>query len=654
MAKRKTSQETRRSSDSGWLRSRLRIGCAGLLGCVLALALISLDSVPVPARHSVEAESAATIAARADAAVALRALQGGDLSTLSEVLADRRADPAFAYFFTALASPQQLGDVLGTVAAADGIGLSDDVDPTAYDEVLTDLADTLSLATQDNGGEFALPATWAENFATYMTKPAELSGENVDADRAEQDQANRQNLLLLLSRGRWGTQFLMTVTRAFWEWEHDPSADGDPWPGVPAFFVPGDGPVPHFAPAPNGVYITDGMVALAAALTSSPEAAGWAFVDFQPGTDNVSIDGDDHQMGKFAHYLFFERTDSGVANPDEAGSTALTTALLSAVKATGGSYVEDSVGPRADAYILEDYQAALAEEAERRGSVWYRQVGRTVLTLGQFLQDHGHSILDVISALPVAGAPADVANGVWFAVEGDWSAAGLSTAGMVPLFGDAVVVAVKANKAVKLIKRGVGATERIAAADDLPKGATNLGDDVLQFENTDDFLAALDEPSPGLTYQIGETTYRAAPDGKSVTRVGGPDRTTLGRSDSVKTIETRARINPVSVLLSPRALARNAERQGLLDVEVRLKVSVNAEQVLAHVGGLVSGRFFDGVVLKPDGTYEAIDVLYGDEEQSSTQISFDRGIGLESPALATLKLGETVKITSVVVVRVTP
>ncbi len=60
------------------------------------------------------------------------------------------------------------------------------------------------------------------------------------------------------------------------------------------------------------------------------------------------------------------------------------------------------------------------------------------------------------------------------------------------------------------------------------------------------------------------------------------------------------------------------------------------------------------MALKDDGTYEAIDVLYGDEEQSSTQIRFDEGVGVESPALATLKLGETVKITSVVVVRVAP
>ncbi len=543
---------------TSWVRSSRRRVCVALLVGVLALALISLDSARAP--KSVQVESAATIAARADAVAALQALEGGDLMALGEGLAGHRADPAFAYFFTAEASPQKLGDVLATVAEPDGLGLKDDVDPTAYDLVLTDLADTLSLATQDTG-EFVLPASWAEDFAAYSTNPEPLDGESVDADRVAQDQANRQNLLLLLSRGRWGTEFLMTVTKAFWEWEHDSSADGDPWPGVPLTFMPDGGTDARFAPAPNGVFVTDGMVALMAALTSNPEAAGWAFVDFQPGTHNVSFEGDDHQMGTFAHYLFFERADSGVADADGAGSSTFATALMSAVRATGGSYAEGAVGPRADAYILEDYQDALEDEAERRGNVWYKQVGRSAMAVTHFLHEHGHSILDVVSAVPGLGAPADLANGIWSGVEGDWSAAGLSAAGVVPLLGDTLVVAVKANKAVKLLKRGVGAAERISAADDLPKGATNLGADVLQFDNADDFLAALESPLPGFTYQVGETAYRVAPDGKLVTHVGGPGKESLRRSKKVKVLVARASRTAISPLLSPRALAREAEHQ---------------------------------------------------------------------------------------------
>ncbi|QIX27198.1 hypothetical protein ncot_11755 [Nocardioides sp. JQ2195] len=277
-----------------------------------------------------------------------------------------------------------------------------------------------------------------------------------------------------------------------------------------------------------------------AALTSNSEAAGWAFVDFQPGTKNVTFNGEDHLMGNFAHYLFFERTESGIADADGAGSSALVTALTSAVRATGGSYAEDAVGPRADGFVLDDYHDALAAEAERRGSVWYRGLGRGAMAIAYFLRDNGHSILDVVSTLPVVGTPADVTNGIWFSIQGDWDSAGLSAAGVVPVLGDAVVAVAKANKAVKLLRRVNKGAEQLSSADELPKGATDLGEGVLQFENSDEFLAALGHPSPGVTYQLGSTTYRATTDGKSLAHVGGPSRASLKRSQKVKQLKARA------------------------------------------------------------------------------------------------------------------
>ncbi|QIX27196.1 hypothetical protein ncot_11745 [Nocardioides sp. JQ2195] len=99
-------------------------------------------------------------------------------------------------------------------------------------------------------------------------------------------------------------------------------------------------------------------------------------------------------------------------------------------------------------------------------------------------------------------------------------------------------------------------------------------------------------------------------------------------------------------------MAESAEEHGLLEYESEFEVSVDRGQVVAHVNDLANGRFFDGMALKDDGTYEGVDVLYGDEERSSTQVAFDESISVDSPAQATLVSGETVDITSVVVVRV--
>ncbi|QIX27200.1 hypothetical protein ncot_11765 [Nocardioides sp. JQ2195] len=236
MAEDGQSEESSHTSSIRRLMTGRRGALVGLLAAVLALVTLvwSFDLIPIGSQS--DGESPATAQARADAGVALEALGVGDREAVEESLAAHRADPAFAYFFTRDATPRALGDLLGTVAEPEGLGLKEDVDPKRYDVVLADLADTLSLATQ-NTGEFDLPATWAESFAAYTTRPGVLTEENVEDGRIAQDQANKQNLLLLLARGRWGTDFLMTMTKAFWDWEHNSIAVGSPWPGVPSSFM---------------------------------------------------------------------------------------------------------------------------------------------------------------------------------------------------------------------------------------------------------------------------------------------------------------------------------------------------------------------------------------------------------------------------------
>ena len=164
--------------------------------------------------------------------------------------------------------------------------------------------------------------------------------------------ANKQNLLLLLSRGRWSTDFLKATTEAYWDWEHNLTSSGDPSPWPVDTLANA-----KYAPAPNGTYLTDGMVALMAALTANPEAAGWAFADFQPTTTTLNY-GDPTTPWAASPTT----SSSSVLPPDvsqASGMTASVTALMSAIQATGGSYSDQAAGPMADLFVLQDYQGRL-------------------------------------------------------------------------------------------------------------------------------------------------------------------------------------------------------------------------------------------------------------------------------------------------------
>jgi RHS repeat-associated protein len=90
------------------------------------------------------------------------------------------------------------------------------------------------------------------------------------------------------------------------------------------------------------------------------------------------------------------------------------------------------------------------------------------LTGHGWLSDLGHAALDVAGMIPVVGAVADVANGVWYAAEGDYLDAGLSFAGAIPVIGDAAIGARYAVKGAKY------AGEAIEGGEALIKGAKGV------------------------------------------------------------------------------------------------------------------------------------------------------------------------------------
>ncbi|OAH13198.1 tRNA3(Ser)-specific nuclease WapA precursor [Streptomyces jeddahensis] len=74
---------------------------------------------------------------------------------------------------------------------------------------------------------------------------------------------------------------------------------------------------------------------------------------------------------------------------------------------------------------------------------------------GLSLSDIGHAALDVVGMVPVVGEVADVANGIWYAAEGNYADAALSMASAIPLVGYGAT----AVKAGKYAKKGVDALD---------------------------------------------------------------------------------------------------------------------------------------------------------------------------------------------------
>ncbi|KRA32498.1 hypothetical protein ASD81_13145 [Nocardioides sp. Root614] len=520
---------------------RLLIARAGLALCIVAGLVVA--STQLPSIKDPLAE------VRADAHAAIEALEAGDLVALETRLAANRANADFAYFFTSRTTPRALGDALASVASGTYVApLKADIDPHAYDVTLTDLAGTLGLATFGTGNR-SLPVEWSDDFITASTTPEVLYGnetENAEGpgqDRVDQDVANKQNLLLLLSRGYWSTEFLEAVTDAYWYYDHE---KGDAaWPGTPYRRVPvGFDSVEDakYAPAPSGRFLTDGILALTAALTANPGASAWAFTGFQPGTEK--IDGTDYAIGKFTHYLLFEHRYPESSDFESLGMTATLTALSSAIDATNGagganvSSGSDDEGPTHDSVVL---QTLAQEVTEDSGCSWnpidyWHCAVDVVEAVLHWIRRWGHLVLDILAVgastvagvavvfvpppfgLAVAAGAEHVAvaaasiNATWYVIEGDYTNAGLSLAAAAPGIGFARIA--------KYFKAGIRAEQGAVAAVRVEKAA-GKADEVARVsneirvaagaENTMARLVSADTPRPNLRVTTKAQIREAAP-----------------------------------------------------------------------------------------------------------------------------------------------
>jgi hypothetical protein len=183
-------------------RVRPRLLVLGTLVALVAVGVVLVRPVIVPDASGRIEQS------RTAAAGALLSLRTHDVVALDAQLAAHSADPVFAHHLATHASPRDLGDGVAGISGGD---------VEVYDRALHRLAASLSLATH-GAEDLTLPPDWASGFASATTNPKEL-WPDADPERYAQDRANKQNLLLLLSRGRWSTGFLQEITRTYWDWE---------------------------------------------------------------------------------------------------------------------------------------------------------------------------------------------------------------------------------------------------------------------------------------------------------------------------------------------------------------------------------------------------------------------------------------------------
>lgn len=134
---------------------------------------------------------------------------------------------------------------------------------------------------------------------------------------------------------------------------------------------------------------------------------------------------------------------------------------------------------------------------------------------GMSASDIGHMALDGVGMVPVVGEVADLANGAWYGIEGDWANAALSAGAAIPVVGNAATGA-------KWVKRGADAVDAVAdgaKALDRAKDGAKLADDAADARKLADDVPAKktgkgDEPEAPA--KVGEL--------KLITRTQGANR----------------------------------------------------------------------------------------------------------------------------------
>ncbi|WP_375492697.1 hypothetical protein [uncultured Jatrophihabitans sp.] len=432
-------------------------------------------------------ESAISKLTPAQAAVkakqAVNDMKTGNTKALLALLSTEGYDPYFAKVFAQQTSPKALEEYIRDNFGSDG-RLNGDVDARQYEEVLTGLGQTLSLATRGTG-DLSLGKKWTDNYVRWMTMPPEGADEAVNDRRY--DLGGRGVLMMIMARGNWSTAFLKHATTVIKAFDKDQNDDVFWYP--PASM--------GTAVTPQGKTFTDPIVALMSALSHNPAVAKWAFTSGK--TVEVPLHGKKVAVNAFLQHVLSRDYEFG-------GSSTPLLALQAAINGDKTSPV------MLDVRTLSE--SAKEAKAERDAEPWYEK--------------WGHDILNVIGLIPFVGDLANAPNAAWYAAEGDWADAGITTAGMIPFIGDAALGGKllsdgsKLAKVLKVLRIG-GLTEKeLRDGVDLSKLEQEVSGAGAVINLTD--KAALEEalktPHPGISYEFDGIRYTTDADGNLKTISG--------------------------------------------------------------------------------------------------------------------------------------
>lgn len=389
---------------------------------------------------------------------------------LNGLLAAYGSDPYFAHEFALHTDPRQYAELIRSLTPYEE--LPGYLTKQDYDALLTNLADTVSLASRGTG-ELAMPPDWSEKLAQLMVMPR-FDGK--DEEQLRRDDENRPALWLLLSRGHWSTDFLQNVTTKLAAVDKE----GYLWFPPACRFI---------AITPEGKRFMDPMVALMGALVNNPEAAHWAFT--QGGTTQVPFpkdgEGATGPVQTFLHDLF---TQHRFTDEDNGPQTVLL-AMRAAMMWENDPFIADSA-------------ANLKKSMEQQKQVWDEK---------PWYAKWGHTILDVLGLIPIIGDPADAVSAAWYSAEGDWVDAGLSAASLIPFAGDALGAGKligRAGRLAELLKMVDRFGNVIDPASPLAKTllkGVKVEDGVYTFPNAADLAAVLRGKHPNMEFRSRELAF---------------------------------------------------------------------------------------------------------------------------------------------------
>lgn len=318
---------------------------------------------------------------------------------LLQILGDHAHDPYFARILAERVSPEQLDHYLRAVNAHRQFGmLGDQAEVQAfdgrYDSLLNGLGLAFGLASQGEG-DLSVPGlqdAWTEHI--------ELS--------AQHRLGGPHRLTLVMSRGTFGTDFLLAVHSVLREHEGDGGAPA--WALSPMDTVYDPDP----AKSPGAQLLMDPMGAVFQALGANPEAMRRVFAT--GGTTTIETDDGPVEVNAYLWHVLRRR------GADEYSIQQLILGLQTGVSSTPVQG-QEAWQPVTAAELTSIVHAIEREVriAEENAPPWYSSVG--------------HVLLDIVGLVPGLGEAADGLNSAWYLSEGNTTDAAISAAGMVPFVG---------------------------------------------------------------------------------------------------------------------------------------------------------------------------------------------------------------------------